>query len=128
MPWHAKGPMWACRYACAPSSIRCSAPSIAVIWNAAPSPRLLPPPLQVGAIWGSTRREPTTVGKPAEFMLDNIATQFGLRKDQICMVGDRLDTDILFGKNGGLTTCLVLSGKWGREMRGMCCGGLAGAV
>jgi hypothetical protein len=25
-------------------------------------------------------------------------------------VGDRLDTDIMFGKNGGLTTCLVLSG------------------
>lgn len=25
-------------------------------------------------------------------------------------VGDRLDTDIMFGKNGGLTTALVLSG------------------
>ena len=25
-------------------------------------------------------------------------------------MGDRLDTDVLFGKNGGLTTCLVLSG------------------
>jgi ribonucleotide monophosphatase NagD (HAD superfamily) len=49
-------------------------------------------------------------------MLDNIARTFGLQRQQICMVGDRLDTDILFGKNGGLTTCLVLSGKhigWG---------------
>eukprot|EP00983_Pelagomonas_calceolata_P128992 1161566-Pelagomonas_calceolata.AAC.6 len=27
------------------------------------------------------------------------------------MVGDRLDTDIMFGKNGGLSTCLVLSGE-----------------
>lgn len=50
------------------------------------------------------------VGKPAEFMLENIANQFGLKRSQICMVGDRLDTDILFGQNGGLTTMLVLSG------------------
>jgi len=120
----------------------------------------------VGAIYGSTRKEPTVVGKPAEFMLDNIAKTFALKRDQICMarsiappppaalrcrrgqagrrcaaartpaqalhtsrcagahapaalpqplslrpqVGDRLDTDVLFGKNGGLTTCLVLSG------------------
>ena len=51
------------------------------------------------------------VGKPAEFMLANIAEAFGLRRDQICMVGDRLDTDILFGQHGGLTTMLVLSGE-----------------
>jgi len=64
----------------------------------------------VGAIKGSTRRDPIIVGKPADFMLKNIADRFNLNRDQICMVGDRLDTDILFGKNGGLTTCLVLSG------------------
>jgi phosphoglycolate phosphatase len=49
------------------------------------------------------------VGKPAPFMLDYIANKFDIRKDQICMVGDRLDTDILFGKDGGLRTLLVLS-------------------
>lgn len=64
----------------------------------------------VGAIRGSTKREPTVVGKPSDFMLGNIAEKFNLRRDQICMVGDRLDTDIMFGKNGGLTTALVLSG------------------
>lgn len=64
----------------------------------------------VGAIKGSTKKEPTVVGKPADFMLQNIASQFGLERSQICMVGDRLDTDIMFGINGGLTTCLVLSG------------------
>lgn len=51
------------------------------------------------------------VGKPAEFMLGNIADAFELERNQICMVGDRLDTDILFGQNGGLSTCLVLSGE-----------------
>ncbi|BDA44388.1 Glycerol-3-phosphate phosphatase [Coccomyxa sp. Obi] len=64
----------------------------------------------VGAIKGSTKREPTVVGKPAEFMLANIANTFGLKRSQICMVGDRLDTDILFGQQGGLSTMLVLSG------------------
>jgi phosphoglycolate phosphatase len=64
----------------------------------------------VGAIKGSTKQEPIVVGKPAPFMLDYIAKKFDIRKDQICMVGDRLDTDILFGKDGGLRTLLVLSG------------------
>lgn len=36
--------------------------------------------------------------------------RFGITKSQICMVGDRLDTDILFGQNGGCKTLLVLSG------------------
>lgn len=52
------------------------------------------------------------MGKPSEFMLDNIAKKFGLRRSQMCMVGDRLDTDVLFGQNGGLATMLVLSGEW----------------
>lgn len=38
--------------------------------------------------------------------------RFGIMKTQICMVGDRLDTDILFGQNGGCKTLLVLSGSW----------------
>jgi len=64
----------------------------------------------VGAIKGATRQEPTVVGKPAEFMLADIAKKFNLKRSQICMVGDRLDTDILFGSHGGLATMLVLSG------------------
>lgn len=59
---------------------------------------------------GCTKRDPIVVGKPAEFMLANIAEAFGMERHQICMVGDRLDTDILFGQDGGLSTMLVLSG------------------
>ncbi|KAL2330143.1 hypothetical protein Fmac_017724 [Flemingia macrophylla] len=64
----------------------------------------------VGAISGSTQREPLVVGKPSTFMMDYLANKFGISKSQICMVGDRLDTDILFGQNGGCKTLLVLSG------------------
>ena len=70
----------------------------------------------VGALRGSCQREPIVVGKPAPFMLDYIAKKFGVRPDQMCMVGDRLDTDILFGKDGGLRTLLVLSGVTTEEV------------
>ncbi|KAL3323665.1 hypothetical protein AABB24_038029 [Solanum stoloniferum] len=64
----------------------------------------------VGAILGSTKREPLVVGKPSTFMMDYLADKFQIQKSQICMVGDRLDTDIVFGQNGGCKTLLVLSG------------------
>ncbi|KAB1203441.1 Phosphoglycolate phosphatase 1B, chloroplastic [Morella rubra] len=59
----------------------------------------------VGAISGSTQRWSCST-----FMMDYVANKFGILKSQICMVGDRLDTDILFGQNGGCKTLLVLSG------------------
>lgn len=37
----------------------------------------------VGAIMGSTKQEPNTVGKPSGFMLDNIANTFKLQKDEV---------------------------------------------
>ncbi|XP_068664936.1 phosphoglycolate phosphatase 1A, chloroplastic-like [Aristolochia californica] len=64
----------------------------------------------VGAIRGSTQQEPLVVGKPSTFMMDYLSNKFGILKSQICMVGDKLDTDILFGQNGGCKTLLVLSG------------------
>lgn len=65
----------------------------------------------VGAVKGCTGMEPTLVGKPAPLMIDYIAEKYGITdKSRICMVGDRLDTDIAFGRNNGLQTCLTLSG------------------
>ena len=63
-----------------------------------------------GAIKGCTGREPTLVGKPSPLMIDYIVDKYGCDRERICMVGDRLDTDILFGQNNGLLSCLTLSG------------------
>ena len=63
-----------------------------------------------GAIKGCTGREPTLVGKPSPLMIDYIVDKYGCDRSRICMVGDRLDTDIMFGASNGLLSCLTLSG------------------
>lgn len=64
----------------------------------------------VGAIKGCTGQEPTVVGKPSPLMIDYLCNKLGLERSRICMVGDRLDTDVLFGTENGLQSLLVLSG------------------
>jgi 4-nitrophenyl phosphatase len=64
----------------------------------------------VSALITSTKREPIVLGKPNLEMLTLLLQEFKLDPSQTCMIGDRLDTDILFGKNGNLYTILVLSG------------------
>ncbi|CAI9087096.1 OLC1v1021085C1 [Oldenlandia corymbosa var. corymbosa] len=64
----------------------------------------------VAAICGSTEKEPIVVGKPSTFMMNFLLQKFNISTSRMCMVGDRLDTDILFGQNAGCTTLLVLSG------------------
>ncbi|CAA7034351.1 unnamed protein product [Microthlaspi erraticum] len=64
----------------------------------------------VSAMCGSTDREPIVVGKPSTFMMDFLLQKFQTETSRMCMVGDRLDTDILFGQNAGCKTLLVLSG------------------
>jgi len=64
----------------------------------------------VGAIKGCTGKEPLVVGKPGPLMIDYIVDKYSIERSRICMVGDRLDTDVLFGQNNGLKSILVLSG------------------
>ncbi|KAJ0808771.1 putative phosphoglycolate phosphatase [Helianthus annuus] len=64
----------------------------------------------VAAVCGSTQKEPIVVGKPSTFLMDFLQKQYKIPTDKMCMVGDRLDTDILFGQNAGCKTLLVLSG------------------
>ena len=55
-------------------------------------------------------QSPKVVGKPHQTMMDAIVANFKLDPTRAVMIGDRLDTDIAFGKMGGLKTCLVLTG------------------
>ncbi|KAH7545405.1 hypothetical protein FEM48_Zijuj01G0090100 [Ziziphus jujuba var. spinosa] len=64
----------------------------------------------VAAICGTTEKEPIVVGKPSTFLMDFLIEKFHISCSRMCMVGDRLDTDILFGQNAGCKTLLVLSG------------------
>jgi phosphoglycolate/pyridoxal phosphate phosphatase family enzyme len=60
---------------------------------------------------GSGRKPDIVAGKPNPVLLDLIESAKGLTRSRTCMVGDRLDTDMLFGNGGGLrSTLLVLTG------------------
>lgn len=55
-------------------------------------------------------RTPIACGKPNQNMLDLIFAEHKLDRSRTCMVGDRLNTDMKFGNDGGLGTLLVLTG------------------
>jgi len=63
----------------------------------------------------STGRQPDVIiGKPNRPIVDALAEKLHLPVSALCMVGDRLYTDIALGRTG-LTTILVLSGETRRE-------------
>jgi phosphoglycolate/pyridoxal phosphate phosphatase family enzyme len=70
----------------------------------------------VGAIRGCTGKEPIVVGKPSALLIDYIVQHHNVKRNRVCMVGDRLDTDILFGSTNGLKTVLTLSGVTTEDM------------
>lgn len=55
-------------------------------------------------------QEPTALGKPSQAMMDAIEGKFKFDRSRACMVGDRVNTDIRFGNEGGLGTLAVLTG------------------
>ena len=58
-----------------------------------------------------SRTEPILVGKPTPQILLDIMSSNNYDPSSVLMVGDRLDTDILFGISSGVDTLLVLSGN-----------------
>ncbi|GFS01419.1 phosphoglycolate phosphatase [Elysia marginata] len=55
-------------------------------------------------------REPIVMGKPAPNMFEVLRKVHNIDPSRCMMIGDRLDTDILFAKNCGMQSTLVLSG------------------
>lgn len=60
--------------------------------------------------WGADR-EPTVMGKPHKPMFDVIQHSTKLDPARTLMIGDRLSTDIAFGRNHGMKSLLVFTGS-----------------
>lgn len=65
--------------------------------------------LYVG-IEAATGVKPLVMGKPERYMLDEAVNILGCSKDDCCVIGDRLDTDIAFGERHGIRTYLLMTG------------------
>lgn len=64
----------------------------------------------------STNRYPDVIiGKPNRYIVDAVSKKFNIPLNKICMVGDRLYTDIRLGNNAPIKTVLVLSGETSLE-------------
>ena len=62
-------------------------------------------------IYLCTGKRAKVLGKPNPEIIDYLAKQFNVTKDEIMVVGDRLYTDILVGVNAGVDSLCVLSGE-----------------
>ena len=66
-------------------------------------------------IYLCTGKKAKVLGKPNPEIIDFIARQFKVTKDELMVVGDRLYTDILVGVNAGVDSLCVLSGESSME-------------
>ncbi|MBE6827875.1 MAG: HAD-IIA family hydrolase [Ruminococcaceae bacterium] len=58
----------------------------------------------------STGRDPVIMGKPYYTTVEYLTHKLGCKPEELCFVGDRLETDIAIGFNHSLTSVLVLTG------------------
>jgi len=56
----------------------------------------------------ASKQKPMNLGKPSEYAGSYFHRMFG--SEQVYVIGDRIDTDMLFAKNNGFIGCLVLTG------------------
>lgn len=67
-------------------------------------------------IKNATGREPIVIGKPSPIMPQLAMDKLGISKEETCVVGDRIYTDVKSGLNAGITGILVLSGETTRQI------------
>ena len=66
----------------------------------------------IAFVKASTGREPDLiVGKPNKLLVEMAGERMGIPVSAMCMIGDRLYTDIALGDSAGIPTILVLSGE-----------------
>ncbi len=68
----------------------------------------------IAFVEASTGRLPIIIGKPNRPIIEAVTARTGVPPMRMCMVGDRLYTDIAMGQ-AGIMTVLVLSGESRRE-------------
>jgi phosphoglycolate/pyridoxal phosphate phosphatase family enzyme len=64
----------------------------------------------VKALEYCSKRKAVCVGKPSDTLAKLIIDEHGINPSRALFVGDRLDTDILFGNKNGMTSLLVMTG------------------
>jgi len=62
-------------------------------------------------IKNATGKEPIVIGKPSPLMPQLAMEKLGIAKEEACVVGDRIYTDVKSGLNAGITGILVMSGE-----------------
>ena len=67
-------------------------------------------------IYNATGKRPVVIGKPTPLMPQLAMERLGYGKEETCVIGDRIYTDIKSGLNAGITTILVMSGETTREI------------
>ena len=62
-------------------------------------------------IKNATGKDPVVIGKPSPLMPQLAMDKLGVSREETCVVGDRIYTDVKSGLNAGVTGVLVLSGE-----------------
>eukprot|EP00816_Leptocylindrus_hargravesii_P001082 CAMPEP_0196813724 /NCGR_PEP_ID=MMETSP1362-20130617/38603_1 /TAXON_ID=163516 /ORGANISM="Leptocylindrus danicus, Strain CCMP1856" /LENGTH=353 /DNA_ID=CAMNT_0042190069 /DNA_START=99 /DNA_END=1160 /DNA_ORIENTATION=+ len=64
----------------------------------------------VKAVEHASQRKACNVGKPSKILVELVSKEHDFDPEKALMVGDRLDTDVMFGHAGRMNTCSVLTG------------------